>query len=95
MVNTMKIGISIDKAGRLVLPKEVRQKLDLEAGDLLDAELVANEVRLKRKFSSPAGFQRVEGRLVWDVPGAAASLEEIQDAFERGRRERDNRASGM
>lgn len=63
----MKIGISIDKAGRLVLPKEVRQKLDLQAGDLLDAELVANEVRLRRKLSSPAGFQRVEGRLVWDV----------------------------
>lgn len=91
----MKDGILIDKAGRLVLPKEVRQKLDLQAGDLLDAELVANEVRLRRRLSSPSGFQRVDGRLVWDVPGAAASLEEINKALERGSKERDARASGI
>lgn len=42
----MKSQVSIDKAGRVVLPKELRDELHLQAGDLLDISLENDEVRL-------------------------------------------------
>jgi len=42
----MKSQIPIDGAGRIVLPKAVRDELQLVAGDLLEISLEDNEVRL-------------------------------------------------
>ncbi len=85
----------MDKAGRLVLPKEIRARLHLEAGDLLEAEIGVNEVRLRPRHAAQSGMSREAGRVVWDVPGASATVEEIDRAIGRGRGERDARASGM
>jgi AbrB family looped-hinge helix DNA binding protein len=91
----MSITISIDKGGRVVLPKVVRSRLHLEPGDLLDAELGVNEVRLRPRHATLSGISREGGRVVWDAPGASATVEEIERALVRGRSERDARASGM
>ncbi len=87
--------IVIDKAGRLVLPKEIRTRLHLVAGDLLEAELGVNEVRLRRRQAAAARVIRPGARAIWDAPGTGATVEEIESALERGRVERDARASGL
>jgi AbrB family looped-hinge helix DNA binding protein len=89
------ITIPMDKAGRLVLPKEIRAKLHLEAGDLLEAEVGVNEVRLRPRHAAQCGISREGGRVVWDAPGASATVEQIDRASARGRVERDARAAGM
>ena len=91
----MKVTIPIDRAGRLVLPKAFRSRLHLREGDLLEAELGGDEVRLRRVMVSPSRIGREGGRAVWDAPGASASLAEIEQAMLRGRQERDDRASGL
>ena len=85
----------MDKAGRLVLPEEIRVRLHLEAGDLSEAEVGVNEVRLRPRHAVQSGLNREGGRVIWDAPGATATVEEIDRAIGRGRGERDARASGM
>jgi AbrB family looped-hinge helix DNA binding protein len=43
----MSSTVSIDKAGRLVLPKPIRDKLGLEAGDSLAIESEGDEITLR------------------------------------------------
>ncbi|HTV58299.1 MAG TPA: AbrB/MazE/SpoVT family DNA-binding domain-containing protein [Verrucomicrobiae bacterium] len=57
----MRSKSSIDSAGRLVLPKHVRDALNLSPGDALDIELSADEVTLRPAKS--AGLQKENG--VW------------------------------
>jgi AbrB family looped-hinge helix DNA binding protein len=45
--------IQIDKAGRLVLPKPLRKKFNLEAGDKLRLSVEGNSIRLEP--TDPAG----------------------------------------
>jgi AbrB family looped-hinge helix DNA binding protein len=91
----MKTTISIDRSGRMVLPKEVRTKLHLGVGDLLEMELGAGEIRLRPLHASHCRMIREGGRAVWDAPGATASVDEIERALTRGREERDARAGGL
>lgn len=88
------ITIPMDKAGLVVLPQEIRAKLPLEAGDLLEAEVGVNEARLRSRHAAPSGLSREGGRGVWDAPGASATGEEIDRARARGRVERDARPPG-
>jgi AbrB family looped-hinge helix DNA binding protein len=89
------IVIPMDKAGRLVLPKEVRARLHLVAGDLLEAEIGVNEIRLRPVNVAQAGLASERGRMVWDAPGASATVEEIDRTITRGRTERDARIAGL
>jgi AbrB family looped-hinge helix DNA binding protein len=91
----MSIALSIDKVGRVVLPKEVRTRLHLKAGDILDAEVGVDEVRLRTRHAALAGLRKAGGRLVWDAPGATVSIAEIEAAIGRGRSERDARSAGL
>ena len=84
----------MDKAGRVVLPKNVRERLRLVAGDLLEIELGSHQVALRPCRNAPARIIREGKRAVWDAPGESATLEEIERAITRGRDERDHRASG-
>ncbi|NJL19452.1 MAG: AbrB/MazE/SpoVT family DNA-binding domain-containing protein [Bdellovibrionaceae bacterium] len=68
----MKTTISIDGSGRMVLPKEVRTKLHLGVGDLLEMELGAGEIRLRPLHAAHCRVIHEGGRAVWDAPGAIA-----------------------
>ena len=91
----MKTCVPIDKAGRVVLPKAVREQLHLVAGDLLELDVGAGQVSLRLRCSAPARIVREGKRAVWDAPGQTATLEEIESSLIRGRSERDVRASGL
>jgi len=91
----MIVMIPVDRAGRMVLPKAIRARLQLREGDVLEAEMGGDEVRLRRVLVSPSRIIQDGGRSIWDAPSALASVEEIERAMVRGRQERDERASGM
>lgn len=54
---------TIDKAGRVVIPKEIRDQLELRAGTELEVLADADGVRLVRRAPAPK-LVRVRGRLV-------------------------------
>lgn len=43
----MSIRLTIDKAGRVVIPKPLRQELHLEPGDALEMESAGEEITLR------------------------------------------------
>lgn len=93
--NTIMTVVSMDKAGRIVLPKEIRNRLHLVGGDLLELEMGSNEIHLRPQLTQPAKISRSHSRVIWDAPGADASIEEIDQSIQRARSERDFRVSGL
>jgi AbrB family looped-hinge helix DNA binding protein len=89
--NTMSIQITIDKAGRMVLPKPVRMQLHLEAGSILELDMGLGEVILRPRQVETSGIRQYKGRAVWDAPEALATADEFEAARLRGRDERDQR----
>jgi AbrB family looped-hinge helix DNA binding protein len=94
MMDTM--NVQIDGAGRIVLPKPVRERFQLEGGDSLALDVKGEVIELKRTRSG-GGLKRVNGVL---VVGSAEKLpagrdfaaEEREDriqnlAFRRGKGE--------
>jgi AbrB family looped-hinge helix DNA binding protein len=81
---------TIDKAGRLVLPKQVRDELGLEPGDKLDVNTASGHVTLT-PIRSRASLRKEHGIWVFrrgaSLP-AAATDQVLGDLREgRGRRE--------
>jgi len=56
-------AIPIDRAGRLVIPQQVRRQFHLAAGDLLDLEIVSDGIFL-RAHSRQAELVEENGLLV-------------------------------
>jgi AbrB family looped-hinge helix DNA binding protein len=54
----MATTVSIDKAGRLVLPKPIRDKLGLGAGDCLAIESEGDEITLRPVRSTPTMIKK-------------------------------------
>jgi len=61
-INAMTTTLTIDGAGRLVLPKPVRYELQLSAGDSLELETSENEIVL-RPVRGAATMRKKQG--VW------------------------------
>lgn len=81
-------AISVDKAGRVVLPKEMRDKLRLEAGDELLVEQGDEQIVL-RPVRAQATLKKERG--VWVYQGgrsAKRSTESLQDQIDGVREER-------
>jgi len=81
----MKSAISIDKAGRLVLPQQVRRRFHLVAGDSLDLEIVTDGIFL-RTHSRQAdlveenGLLVHEGEVIGDLAQSVALTRTERDA---------------
>jgi len=80
MANT----ISIDKAGRVVVPKPLREKLGLEAGDNLLVESDGDQITLRPIRPQPL---LVKEYGMW-VYNGAPSNESIPDMIDREREKR-------
>jgi AbrB family looped-hinge helix DNA binding protein len=84
MVSTMVDGmrVPIDKAGRIVLPKALRDRFRLRAGSRLDVEVHDDHVRLVPVSPGPA-LRRLEGW--WVHQGTPDPGADLVEALERHR----------
>ena len=74
----------IDKAGRVVIPKPVRDDLRLQAGDTLELEREGEALRL-RPVRPKAAMRKKKG--VWVYCGAIGGFDPVR-AIEEDREER-------
>jgi len=88
--NAMKSAISIDKAGRLVLPQQVRRRFHLVAGDSLDLEIVTDGIFL-RTHSRQADLVEENGLLVHE----GEVIGDLAQSVELTRTERDANVLGL
>lgn len=82
----METTITVDKAGRMVLPKKVRDELRLQPGDTLD--LISDGGQVVLRPSRGAGrMRRVRGGWVYSGSGPirAAETDQLLDAIWLGR----------
>ena len=80
---------TLDRFGRVVLPKKVRDEIGLQAGDALSVATANGEVRLRPARSEPH-LSRRGGVLVF--AGQAAG--DLEDAVRRERHARLRKLSG-
>lgn len=74
----MKSALTVDSAGRIVLPSAVRRALNLTAGSRLRLDLVAQRIELTPEPDTDAGLLVVPGQRTVlrpvGKPGNAAAL---------------------
>lgn len=88
----MVTTLTIDKAGRIVLPKPVREELQLSAGDSLEVESSEEQVIL-RPVRGNGRIYKKHG--VWVMhAGAPLSEEVVEKTIRQIRREREERLLG-
>jgi AbrB family looped-hinge helix DNA binding protein len=78
------MNVTLDRAGRVVLPKRLRQQLRLEPGDTLELETEGERVTL-RPVRPQAPLRKEHG--VWVYQGEPADLS-IPDLVDRERERR-------
>ena len=88
----MPAKLTLDKLGRVVLPKPVRDKLQLAAGDQLELESVDDRITL-RPLRGTAQLRKKRGVWVFRC-GEPLSDAAVQQTLEQVRRERDERNVG-
>jgi AbrB family looped-hinge helix DNA binding protein len=83
----MATRIPIDKAGRVVLPKALREKMRVEAGDDLLVEAEGDRITL-RPLRQEARLKKELGIWVYQGESSSRSIPELIDA-EREKRVRE------
>jgi AbrB family looped-hinge helix DNA binding protein len=84
--------LTIDKMGRVVLPKPVREKLRLSPGDELELECLDDRITL-RPLRGNAPLKKKRGVWVFHC-GEPLSALTVQETIERVRSERDEQNLG-
>ena len=85
----MTTTLTVDKAGRVVLPKPVRDELQLAAGDSLELESFEDQIVL-RPVRGKAGMRKKQGIWVFST-GAPISAASVNKVIRRLREERERR----
>lgn len=83
----MPLRLTIDKAGRVVLPKPLRQELHLEAGDTLEVETLGEQITL-RPVRATAPLAKEHGVWVFRT-GQPLTASATDDVLKQLREERD------
>ncbi len=88
----MSITVTLDKAGRVVIPKTLRDELRLEPGDTLELESQGERVLLRpKRTTSPLSKERG----VWVFrSGQKLSAADTDKALRDIRQQRDRRSRG-
>ena len=81
----MATSLTIDKAGRIVLPKSVRDQLQLAPGDALDLEIEGDRVLLS-PVRAPAGLHKEMG--IWVYRSGKPADMPVSELIEADRDER-------
>jgi len=80
----MSATIVLDKAGRMVLPKSIREQLRLRAGAKLRAEVVGDKLELTEEAAEVKIERRKDGLPVivgWEGFDAAAAVRETREDY--------------
>ncbi|MFT3854632.1 MAG: AbrB/MazE/SpoVT family DNA-binding domain-containing protein [Ilumatobacteraceae bacterium] len=73
------ILVTIDRAGRVVIPQELRQRLSLTPNTELEIDLEGDVIRLMPRRRPPRGVVEVDGVLVLEpVEGIAVTDLDVQ-----------------
>ncbi|HVO82671.1 MAG TPA: AbrB/MazE/SpoVT family DNA-binding domain-containing protein [Terriglobales bacterium] len=83
---------TIDKAGRVVLPKPVREELQLRPGDSIEVESSEERIIL-RPARSKGRMYKKQGVWVFDS-GEPLPANVVEDTLRKVRQERDRRNLG-
>ena len=77
----MTATITIDSAGRLVLPKAMREKMHLHAGSKLRADLVGEKLEISTEVPLATIAKRGKRRVItgWDGFDAALAVREMRE----------------
>lgn len=86
----LPMAVTIDRSGRLVIPKTIRDEMNLIPGSELEIDTDGNEIRLRVAGAAPR-LIRKEGILVFDG-GASESDIDIADFINK---ERDKRSLAL
>jgi AbrB family looped-hinge helix DNA binding protein len=86
----MNTTLTMDKAGRVVLPKKVRDELQLSAGESLDLESSGDQIVL-RPSRGTAGMREKDGIWVFRT-GQPISNRSVNETIRRVRDEREQSA---
>jgi AbrB family looped-hinge helix DNA binding protein len=89
----MNAKLSMDRAGRVVLPKPIREQLQLEPGESLEIESFEDHIVL-RPIRQHATMRKELGVLVFDT-GEPITAATVQQTIQRVRDERSDRALGI
>jgi AbrB family looped-hinge helix DNA binding protein len=88
----MNATISIDRAGRLVLPKPVRQQLQLEPGESLELESFEDHIVLRPVRGNSTAYKR-QGIWVFRTP-APLKASVVEETIRKVRKEREQEILG-
>ena len=89
----MNAKLSMDRAGRVVLPKPIRERLQLEPGESLEIESFEDHIVL-RPVRRHATMRKERGVLVFDT-GEPVSASDVRKIIEKARDERSDRSLGI
>ena len=88
----MTTTLTVDKAGRVVLPKPVRDELQLAAGDSLELESSEDRIVL-RPLRGTVGLRKKQG--IWVLhTGQPVSAQAVDQTIRDIRKERELKALG-
>jgi AbrB family looped-hinge helix DNA binding protein len=88
----MTTRLTLDKAGRIVIPKPLREELHLEPGDALELEITGEQITL-RPVRGTAPLTKERGVWVFRT-GQPLSASVAEETLRRVREERDQRNLG-
>lgn len=78
--------ITIDRAGRIVIPKSAREVLGLERGGEVELSLAADRIEIAPAPRAVALRRGAHGVLTSDLDLPEQGPDEVRDALERARR---------
>jgi AbrB family looped-hinge helix DNA binding protein len=84
---SMTTTLTLDKAGRVVLPKPVRDEMQLQPGDSLELESSEDHIVLRPRRGG-AGLHKKQGIWVFST-GGPVSAKATDEALRQIRRERE------
>ncbi len=87
-MENMTAIVEIDKLGRLVVPKKMRDAMHLRAGDKLSVRCNGTRLILDSE-RKPRGLYREQGWLVYDSGGPPLAADTVVRAIHDIREERD------
>ena len=88
----MTSRLTLDKAGRIVLPKPMRDELQLQAGDAIEIESTGEELTL-RPVRGQGGIHKKQGVWVFQA-GDPLTQAETEAVRREIRQERNNHLGG-